>query len=587
MKRFFKIFKKLEKNREAINWKQYLLDALMDNIPDVIYFKDTSSRFVKINKAMAKRFGIANPDLALGKTDYDFFKREHSELAFNDEQEIIRTGKPIINKEELETWFDRPPSWVSSTKMPLLNNEGKIIGTFGISREITENKKLQEEIEKKINSLTMPLSGADVVDFEELFDLNEFQRIQDEFSDATGVASITTKPDGSPITKPSNFTRFCIGVVRKTDKGCANCYKSDALLGSPNIGGPNVSPCLSGGLWDAGASIIVGGYHVANWMIGQVRNETQTDEAMIEYAIAIGADEKELLDAFHEVPSMSRERFNYVAKSLFTLANQLSKSAYQNLLQARFISEQKKVELALQQSEIRLQELIATKDKFSSIIAHDLINPFNSIIGFCDLMKEKIDENDLNCIEEYSSFIQKSSKQAMNLLLNLLEWSRIQTGSMVFTPKNIGFIELINEVLELMSYSAMQKSITITRDFSLESSIWADKAMLSTILRNLISNAIKFTNVGGSIIVSVKSRQDEVLISIRDNGVGIKSSDCGKLFSIDESFSTVGTNNERGTGLGLILCKEFVSKHEGKIWVESEIGIGSTFFFTIPLKSSK
>lgn len=559
----------------------------MDNIPDVIYFKDTSSRFVKINKALAKKFGIADPDIAFGKTDFDFFKREHSQLAYNDEQEIIRTGKPIINKEELEIWFDRPPTWVSTTKMPLLDDKGKIIGTFGISREITENKKIQEEIEKKINSLTMPLSNDDVVDFEELFDLKEFQRIQDEFSDATGVASITTRPDGTPITKPSNFTRFCIGVVRKTEKGCANCYKSDALLGSQNIGGPNVRPCLSGGLWDAGASIIVGRYHVANWMIGQVRNETQTDEAMIEYANEIGADEKDLLDAFHEVPSMSSERFNHVAKSLYTLANQLSKSAYQNLLQARFISEQKNVELALKQSEIRLRELISTKDKFFSIIAHDLINPFNSIIGFSNLMKEKIDENDMKSIEEYYSYILKSSKQAMNLLLNLLEWARIQTGSMVFTPKSLDIVELINEVLELMSYPAMQKSITISRDFSLDSFIWADKAMLSTIFRNLISNAIKFTNVGGSIMVSAKARQDDVLISIKDNGVGIKITDFSKLFSLDESYSTVGTNNEQGTGLGLILCKEFVSKHNGRIWVESEIGIGSTFFFTIPLRSSK
>jgi len=465
-----------------------------------------------------------------------------------------------------------------------LNDEGKIIGTFGISREITENKRIQEEIEKRIISLTRPLTRDDAVHFEELFDIKEFQRIQDEFSAATGVSSITTHPDGTPITRPSNFTRFCIDIVRKTEKGCANCYKSDAVLGSPNPGGPKVQHCLSGGLWDAGASIVVGGYHVANWMIGQVRDETQTDEAMLAYAKQIGADEIDLLEAFHQVPSMSSERFGYVAQSLFTLANQLSKSTYQNLLQARFITEQKQVEFALQQNEARLRELNATKDKFFSIIAHDLKNPFNSIMGFCDLLIEKIDDQDYKGIEEFAEIIQKSSHHAMNLLMNLLEWSRSQTGSMDFSPKRIDIVELIYEVSDLLNYSALKKSINISKELPQNATVLADKAMISTILRNLISNAIKFTNQGGKIIISAEQKQDELLVTINDNGVGIKKADFEKLFRIDESYSTKGTQNEQGTGIGLILCKEFISKHNGKIWIESELGKGSTFYFTIPLK---
>jgi signal transduction histidine kinase len=330
--------------------------------------------------------------------------------------------------------------------------------------------------------------------------------------------------------------------------------------------------------------MIVGGYHVANWMIGQVRDETQTDEAMLEYAGQIGADKNELLKAFHEVPSMSSDKFRKVVKLLHTLAIQLSKSAYQNLLQARFITEQKQVEYALQKSEVRFKELNATKDKFFSIIAHDLKNPFNSIMGFSDLLRDKINDEDYKGIDKYAELIQESSHHAMNLVLNLLEWARSQTGYMVFAPNYVDMVELIKEVSDLLSYSALQKSIRISKIMPQSVIVYADKSMMSTVLRNLISNAIKFTKPGGRIIISADKKMEELLISINDNGIGIKKDCFDKLFSIDENFSLKGTNNEQGTGIGLILCKEFMSKHNGKIWVESELGVGSTFYITIPLK---
>ena len=181
------------------------------------------------------------------------------------------------------------------------------------------------------------------VTFEDLFSLEDMQRIQDEFSAATGVASIITRPDGTPITKPSNFTRFCADIIRKNEAGCANCLKSDALLGRHNPKGPIVQRCTSGGLWDAGASLTVGGQHVANWLIGQVRDQTQDEAGMRAYARAIGVDEAELIAAFREVPIMDLARFQQVAQVLFTLANQLAASAYQNLQRAQTEAEQQKI----------------------------------------------------------------------------------------------------------------------------------------------------------------------------------------------------------------------------------------------------
>ena len=210
--------------------------------------------------------------------------------------------------------------------------------------DISERKRMQAAIEKRIVTLTRPLNQNPNIAFDELFNLAEVQRVQDEFAAATGVASIITLPDGTPVTKASNFTCLCNDIIRKTEKGCSNCFKSDAALGRHHPNGPVIQTCLSGGLWDAGVSITVGDRHIANWLIGQVRNETQTDEAMRIYAREIGANEQQFMDAFYNVPVMSLERFKKIAQALFTLTNQLSTTAFQNIQQARVIADRQKAE---------------------------------------------------------------------------------------------------------------------------------------------------------------------------------------------------------------------------------------------------
>lgn len=243
------------------------------------------------------------------------------------------------------------------------NAAGHFDRTHCFFQDITQRKRQEATLAKRLLALTRPQSTTDAISFEDLFDPALIQRIQDEFSDATGVASIITRPDGTPITQPSNFTRLCSTIIRATKLGCANCFKSDAVLGRHHPDGPIVQPCLSGGLWDAGANITVGGHHVANWLIGQVRNEAQNEQALRRYAQDIGADEEAVIEAFHEVPSMSLGRFEAIAKALFTLANQLSTSAFHNLQQARVISERQQAEAALRISEERFRlAMEATRD---------------------------------------------------------------------------------------------------------------------------------------------------------------------------------------------------------------------------------
>jgi len=233
--------------------------------------------------------------------------------------------------------------------------------THKINRAV-QARRAEEALKNRVVTLTQPPGDA-CISFEDLFDIDEIQHIQDDFSLGTGVASIITRPDGTPITRPSSFTRLCNDIIRKTEIGCRNCYKSDALIGRPNPDGPIVQICLSGGLWDAGASIIIEGHHIANWLAGQVRNEAQTEEKMLEYARKIGADEEVFLEAYREVPSMSLEKFQNVAELLFTMANELSRSAYYNLCQARSIAEHERIEKELYQ---KTEELNATYEQLAA-----------------------------------------------------------------------------------------------------------------------------------------------------------------------------------------------------------------------------
>lgn len=241
------------------------------------------------------------------------------------------------------------------------------------------------------------------------------------------------------------------------------------------------------------------------------------------------------------------------------------------------------------ESEAKMEELNLSKDKFLSIISHDLKAPFGQFINATELILEKIDEFDIEQIEKLVRLLNEQAVKSYKLLENLLEWSRNQKGLIEFNPQPVSLYSLVNEVIDNLGQLAMDKSIVINSSIKKGLFIYADNYMLSTIMRNLISNAIKFTDIKGQINISsryVLAKDDfgnKLLeISVSDTGVGIRKEDIAKLFRIDTAFSSKGTKKESGTGLGLILCKDFVEKHGGKIWVESEENKGSTFKFTLP-----
>ena len=230
------------------------------------------------------------------------------------------------------------------------------------------------------------------------------------------------------------------------------------------------------------------------------------------------------------------------------------------------------------------RELNNSKDKFFSIISHDLKAPFVSIVGFSELLNEKIRKSDFQETDKYASIIQESSYSAMNLLSNLIEWSRIQSGRIKTNIQPVDLCRIIDESVILLNAAATHKAIAIVKKIPEKLYILADGVMISTVIRNLISNSIKFSHENSLIIISASDREEDVLTEIKDFGIGIEKPVLEKLFLAESTVSIPGTRNEVGTALGLIICKEFISMHNGRIWAESELGKGSTFTFSIPKK---
>ena len=247
------------------------------------------------------------------------------------------------------------------------------------------------------------------------------------------------------------------------------------------------------------------------------------------------------------------------------------------------ITQRKQIEEDIKHKNAELQRLSDDKDILMSILAHDLITPFNSMLGFLDLLSENLREYDVHTLENYISIVNNSAKGAFNLLNDILLWTRSQSGAIPFEPKIFNLKSSIDEVTEFLKPNANTKNITINIDESDKTVVFADVDMLNTILRNLISNAIKFTDLGGIVNISSERTESDILVTISDNGIGIAPNILPRLFDTTKLYSTRGTANEKGTGFGLMLCKKFLEEHGGEIWAESELGRGSKFKFTLPL----
>ena len=526
---------------EALDVEQFLSNALLDNITDMVYFKDRESKFIRINKALAWRFGLQSPEMALGKTDFDFFSKEHAQQAYDDEQEIMRTGK-ILSKEERETHEDKPDLWVSTIKVALRDLSGNIIGTFGISRDITGRKygELQSQI---LYEITKGVTSTDKLD--ELLQLihkslarvlyaeNIFIALYDENKGLFSFPYFIDKCDHAP--QPAPLPKSCTSYVFRTGKPLLldqELFDKLKEQGEVELVGSN-SPSWVGIPLPTPSRII------GVLVLQHYEKENVYTENDIQFLVSIGG-------------------------------------------QLAISIERKKNEEELKTKNELLQVINAEKDKFFSILAHDLRGPLGSFMTAAGILSEELDSMTHVQVKEISESLKTSASNLYRLLENLLEWSRIKRGTIKFNPERMILLPKIKESVGLLSEMSKNKNISITYSVPEYAEITADVHMLTTIIRNLVSNAIKFTHKGGQIFISaIQVKGNKFEITVRDTGIGMKPEVKDKLFILNENVSRQGTDGESSSGLGLILCKEFIDKHRGSIRVESEAEKGSSFSFIL------
>ncbi len=462
---------------------------------------------------------------------------------------------------------------------------GRIVIMFD---DITERSRAEQALRMRITMLTGE-NGSGGIDIASLFDIDELQAIQDSFAEATGVASLITTPEGIPVTRPSNFCTICKDIIRATERGRENCRLSDALVGRYNPDGPNVQPCISGGLWDAGASITVGGRHIANWLVGQVRCEEMDETRMADYAREIGADPERYIEAMKQVPVMQEAHFRKIADFLFKLAKELSIKAYRNVQQARFIVDLEKA----RERQKELQSQLVQSQKLESIgtmasgVAHEINNPLMSMINFSELIRDRLDllpASERGVIDQIRAFAGETideGQRIAGIVRNLLAFSRQEGESeMAANMREIldGLLSLIGRLLDKDEISV---SIDISPDLP---GMVCRPRQIQQVLLNLVTNARDALNerYPGShpdkrlqilVVSAMREGRAWVRTTIRDNGPGISKEIQNRIF--DPFFTTKATG--KGTGLGLSISYGIVRDHGGVIELESREG-GPTFF---------
>jgi PAS domain S-box-containing protein len=275
------------------------------------------------------------------------------------------------------------------------------------------------------------------------------------------------------------------------------------------------------------------------------------------------------------------------AEAEIALIKELTDDLAYGISVIRLTESERAAATAIRENEAKLKELIATKDKFFNIVAHDLKNPFTSLLGASELLFENIGQMKPDNIKELALILNDSAKGGYAILQNLLDWSRSQTGLLQFHPENLNLKTIVEENIDNHHLQVSNKNINLSSEITDDLFIYADKNMINTVLRNLLSNAVKYTYKNGNIAVRVTSGRDEVIVTVSDSGIGISEEKAETLFRLENTPSLPGTEKEQGTGLGLKLCKEFTEKMGGRIWVESNSGMGSAFKFTIPVNGAR
>ncbi|MGI9474720.1 MAG: PAS domain-containing protein [Rubripirellula sp.] len=516
----------LEQINAQLKRDRFLLDTLVDKIPDAIFFKDLKGRFLKVNRAMAADASIEDPEEFVGKTDSDIWRGQLPEEAGEDERRIIETGVPILNKEEQPIASDGQTRWVLVTKMPLQDDAGNIIGTFGIAREITEQKLAEiqlRESETRFRLLVEHAPDACVT-----LDID-----QGRFIDANVHAEVLFKMKREEI-------------VRHHPVELSPEFQSNGRL-SEAMGREMIELALAGQRM------------VFDW----VHRDAEGNDVLCEVRLVpLPAGNRQLLQA--SITDISARK---QAEQDLTDARDAAREANRELRRARDVAE----------------EASRAKNDFLANVSHEIRTPMNAIIGMTDLVLDsRLDEVQ----RDYLATVAESAESLMAIIDQVLDFSKIEAGKLELEQVRFNLPDEISAALKSLVLRAGAKDIGLRWSIQEQVPDWlfGDPMRLRQILINLVGNAIKFTDAG-EIVVTIKllslgSASTELQFAVRDTGIGIAPEKIEAIFSAFEQGDTSTTREYGGTGLGLAITSRLVKAMGGEIRVESGLGDGSTFFFT-------
>ncbi len=625
--------------KKALNQEKFLINALMENLPDKIYFKNLKSEFLRVNKSLQKLFGVQNENELIGKTDFDFFSKEHAQAAFEDEQKIIETGEPMVGEEEKETWPDGSVSWVVSTKMPLRGEKGKIIGTFGISRDITDKKIAEEarrESEEKFRLIVENQGeGVGILDENqvfvfanpeahrifgakqgELFNQSLLKYLSEEATNFVKKETLKRlkgrtsryeieiiRPSGvkrqilvtfTPYIKENNEFGGIFGVFRDITKRKEYekiLEERDFILTKmtervPGVvyqfqqypDGSSKFPYASKGIFE---------------IFGVKPDEVKEDASKV-FSVIFEDDLPKVKDTIRE-SSENLTPWEYEYRVKLPGSNELKWLRGESIPERMHdgsvlwhgyvsdITERKKWEVELLNAKMKAEEANKAKSEFLANMSHEIRTPMNSILGFSEVLLNSIKEERQ---KGYLKTILSSGKTLLSLINDILDLSKIEAGKIEINPEPVDIKSLIYEMGKVFEQKVREKGVEFTIDIDKDfpASIVIDEIRIRQVLFNVIGNAVKFTSIG-FIKVELKLKdisKDHIDfgISVTDTGIGINKKDIEIIFDSFSQQSGGSARKYEGTGLGLAISKKLCNLMGGNISVESEVGKGSKFLIS-------
>ena len=504
------------RSEEALERERSLLRTLIDNLPDLIYFKDTEGRYILNNRAHLRSLGVERQENILGKTTFDLNPPELAEQYHKDEMQIVRTGEALLEREEPALHKDTGERrWHLTSKIPLVDSQGNVTGLVGISRDVTEHKAEEEALTRAERK------------YHELFE-NAVQ----------GIFQSTV--DGKIVMANAALLKM-LGYSSLSE--LAEVDLAQAVYVNPDD---------------------------RKELIGTLKEEGLCSNVELQLKSKDGKVIT-VLEHSHTVKDASG--------SVVLFEGIIEDISARKALEARL---QEHV-AALKASRESLEALNAQKNKFMSILSHDLRSPLASVLGFCEILlneQEKLTESQKT---EFLTYIKESAQQQLSLVKRLLDWSGLETGRTKSDTKEVDLHAIVRSTINAILGLAKQKDILLYSSLKPGMTIRGDESQLTQVFNNLIGNALKFTPPKGVVAVELSEEADDRwAVAVKDTGIGVPQEDLGKLFKVEEKYTRRGLGGEVGTGLGLSVVREIVQAHSGSIAVESEVGKGTTFTLKFP-----